>query len=454
VNLRLADLWQWQGVLDRAPYLFWGAALSALKYMLDRLLARHVAGVDFNPLHYWIPGDVFGIFTENPERAAAFWPLFVLVLPFVYVGIVLTLRRGRSAGLPDWLVCLFFVPFVNVLYFLVLSILPTRRIDAPSPPTSVLQAVVPQSIWGSAAAAVLITVVPAALFLSLFSNALGHYGWGIFFGLPFVQGFVSAVLHGQQGPRSFGSCAAVSLLALLVTAAALFFLAQEGAICILMAAPLAAPVSLLGALVGYVVHRSSGSSARWIAGLSTALPLLTGAEWLSEPQAALREVTTEIEIDAPPSTVWENVVAFSELPPPDSAWFSAGIAYPIRAEIFGRGPGAIRHCVFSTGPFVEPIEVWDEPRRLKFSVRSQPPAMRELSPWGSIQPPHVDHYLVSEGGQFLLTGLGGGRTRLEGTTWYRHRIFPEFYWRLWTDALIHKIHSRVLGHIRSRSERR
>jgi len=31
---------------------------------------------------------------------------------------------------------------------------------------------------------------------------------------------------------------------------------------------------------------------------------------------------------------------------------------PIRAEIFGSGPGAIRHCTFSTGPFVEPIEVW------------------------------------------------------------------------------------------------
>jgi hypothetical protein len=32
------------------------------------------------------------------------------------------------------------------------------------------------------------------------------------------------------------------------------------------------------------------------------------------------------------------------------------------------------------------------------------------------------------------------------------RIFPAAYWRLWSDALIHAIHERVLGHIQALSE--
>jgi hypothetical protein len=124
----------------------------------------------------------------------------------------------------------------------------------------------------------------------------------------------------------------------------------------------------------------------------------------------------------------------------------------MRAEIQGSGVGAVRHCVFSTGPFVEPIEVWDEPHLLKFSVASQPPAMQELTPYGRIHPPHLDNYLVSEGGEFLLTPLDGGRTHVEGTTWYRNKMWPSEYWQLWSDWIIHHIHERVLEHVKREAE--
>ena len=110
------------------------------------------------------------------------------------------------------------------------------------------------------------------------------------------------------------------------------------------------------------------------------------------------------------------MVKFAELPPPTEMIFKSGIAYPVRAEIRGCGPGAIRHCVFSTGPFEEPIEVWDEPRRLEFSVTSNPAPMEEWTPYHEIHPPHLAGFLVSRRGRFLLTPLPGGRTRLEGTT--------------------------------------
>jgi hypothetical protein len=45
--------------------------------------------------------------------------------------------------------------------------------------------------------------------------------------------------------------------------------------------------------------------------------------------------------------------------------------------------------------------------------------------------------------------LSGGRTRLEGSTWYEIEMAPEAYWQLWSDFLIHRIHNRVLDHIKT-----
>ena len=78
--------------------------------------------------------------------------------------------------------------------------------------------------------------------------------------------------------------------------------------------------------------------------------------------------------------------------------------------------------------------------------------MKEMSPYPDIRPPHLDHYFSSKRGEFLLTELPGGRTRLAGTTWYRNRFWPQAYWQLWSDAIIHGIHLRVLEHVKRRSE--
>ena len=180
-------------------------------------------------------------------------------------------------------------------------------------------------------------------------------------------------------------------------------------------------------------------------------PGLFGVEHFTRPQAGVFAVQSTIEIAAPPEKVWQNVVAFAEIPPPQEVIFRAGIAYPMRAEIAGRGPGAVRHCVFSTGSFVEPITVWDEPHLLRFRVTANPAPMQELSPYGRISPRHLDGYFASQQGQFLLSALPGGRTRLEGTTWYSHSMWPESYWHWWSDYIIHRIHMRVLEHIRQRA---
>lgn len=96
--------------------------------------------------------------------------------------------------------------------------------------------------------------------------------------------------------------------------------------------------------------------------------------------------------------------------------------------------------------------MWDAPRRLAFTVARQPAPMRELSPWGEVHPPHLDGFLRVHRGEFRLRALPGGRTLLEGTTWYENRMWPAGSWRAWSDGLIHAIHRRVLRHVAARAE--
>jgi hypothetical protein len=207
----------------------------------------------------------------------------------------------------------------------------------------------------------------------------------------------------------------------------------------------------MGGTCGYVVQRRRWLNTGTPAFLSLLLVFVPSLQWtenkvaLSAPMFVVRSA---IDIQAPPEKVWKQVVAFTQIPPPEEWMFRAGIAYPVRAEMFGSGPGAERHCVFSTGAFVERIQIWNEPRQLKFSVSSNPAPMEEWTPYSHISPRHLHGFLVSEGGQFLLTALPNGGTRLEGTTWYRHGLWPADYWKLWSDAVIHKIHMRVLEHIK------
>jgi len=286
---------------------------------------------------------------------------------------------------------------------------------------------------------------------------LTNYGWGLFVALPFALGLAAAVIHGQRQPRSVKSCIGVACLSTALLGAALLALAFEGMVCLVMAMPIALPLAAFGGACGYLVQRRPSIQAGAPAFLSVLLIFVPGVQWTEHAMArpaSTYVVRSAIDVQASPQQVWDQVIAFSEIPPPQEWIFRAGIAYPIRAEMMGRGTGAERHCVFSTGAFVEPIEVWEAPHRLKFSVTSNPAPMEEWTPYSHIEPPHLHGFLMSKGGQFLLTPLPNGGTRLEGTTWYQHGLWPAAYWRLWSDAIIHRIHMRVLSHIRDAAEKK
>lgn len=288
-------------------------------------------------------------------------------------------------------------------------------------------------------------------------DAVFLYGLAMFCGIPFFVGILTTITLGCRNEISIGQSIGYSLLALLIVGFSLLFFAIEGVICLVMASPIVAVFTIIGSVIAHnlqkvTLHNNTNVFRSFIIFLFF-LPSISFVESRIEPSLELTPVTTAIEINAPPEKVWKNVVEFPELAPPTELLFKTGIAYPIKARIEGAGKGAIRYCEFSTGAFVEPIEVWDENKLLQFSVSEQPLPMRELSPHGNLDTPHLHDYFVSRKGQFKLTRLENGNTLLEGTTWYYHKINPEFYWGLWTKQIVHSIHERVLNHIKEQSEK-
>jgi hypothetical protein len=384
--------------------------------------------------------------------------MLAVAAPFAWVGVCLTTQRLRAIRAPIWLVVLFFVPFLKCILFALLALLPTQPEAEPivplDPPESdsELSRWLPHNPLGNAALAVTVAAVIGCGLAAISIAWQQAYLGGLFIGAPFVIGFLAALLHEAHGPRRLRESVAVALLAIFLVGAILLAIAFEGLVCLLIAAPLALCEAAAGAVVA---HACSGAMRRRrfqsFMSVVTLLPLLMLAE-KNTPAPPLLSIASEIVIGAPPAKVWPHVIGFSVIPPPNEWIFRCGIAYPIRAKIDRQGVGATRHCIFSTGEFIEPITLWDEPLRLAFDVIAEPDPLHEVSPYRNLRPPHLDGYFKSERGEFRLSALPGGRTLLRGTTWYSDRIAPQFYWRLWSDCLIHRIHLRVLGHIRDEVE--
>lgn len=457
-NFSIATLFRlWFGL--ELPVNSWVYALSGILLMIAKYLGefwfvylasgRFYAPYDFlNPLL-----SVRQKYFAPPAPDWLMWFIILWSLPFLWIAVSMSVRRAVDAGKNAWLGLWIFVPFANFILMIALSVLPSapratqEHFEYPRERTEPL-------VGHGLQSALLGIVVSAAICIAMVSVSvylIADYGAALFMGTPIIMGATSSYLYNRPFLRSWKTSILVAELSVCLSGMILLLFAFEGIICLAMLLPIAAGMSVLGALIGFMIAAIRPQQSMMLLIPISLLPVIAGAEsrFRTLPEY---EVLTTTEIDAPPERVWPHVVGFSELPPPSTWYFRLGIAYPQRATIVGTGVGAIRYCEFSTGPFVEPITAWEPPRRLAFDVQSQPSPMHELSPYRHVHPPHLDGYLRSKRGEFRLIDLGNGRTKLEGRTWYEYEIYPQSYWTLWTDMLIHRIHQRVLAHIKNLAE--
>ena len=444
---RWLRLWfTFESGVGRREYLLSGLALAALKYAGDALMVWYASGRFWRPLDYLSPVSTL-MQTKLAMAPPALVPVLALwSLPFLWIGISMSMRRSVDAGHSAWLGLLFFVPGVSYLFIAVMCVLPSR--PAPVPPVDEPRAYEHRLPSALLAIAVGMTIGLGMLALSVYG--LSSYGVSLFLGTPFVIGALTAFLFNRRYPASARETQQVVLMTLACVGGVLIVTAAEGALCLLMAAPLGVGIGAMGAALGRRIALRDRSLANALMAVMV-LPVSATLD-AGHPPTALREVRSAIEIAAPPEVVWRNVIAFPPLPAPRELVFRAGVAYPVRAEITGQGVGAVRRCVFSTGAFVEPITHWEPGRRLSFDVDSQPRPLHEWSPYRAVAAPHLDGYFVSRRGEFRLVALPNGHTRLEGSTWYQMKLQPAAYWVLYGDVIVHRIHMQVLEHIRATAE--
>jgi uncharacterized membrane protein YhaH (DUF805 family) len=431
--------------VDRGTYFRHGALLTALKYGIDAVLVWRFADRVWTPLDYLNP---LWSTRQHLLQTGPSWllPLLVAIaLPFLWIGVSMSLRRAVDAGRSPWLALLFFLPVINLALMAILSLLPTSaRFQWPvaAPPPAVDDRMKSAMLGVAASLAIALVTVGVGVYLRR------SYSTGLFLGAPFTIGYISSYIYNRGHARPAGQSIVLAMASVTIAAGGLVLFALEGVICVAMAWPVALAVAFPGAALGRIM--ATGRYDTTTAGVVVVVPLLVGVEPRGAPGP--HEVVTVVEIAAPPAVVWRHVVTFPDLPPPTELVFRAGVAAPTRARIEGSGVGAIRYCDFTTGSFVEPITAWEENRLLAFDIIAQAPPMTEWSPYRNVNPPHLDGYFRATHGEFRLTPLPGGRTRLEGRTTYVVDMFPQRYWTLPADRIVAAIHVRVLRHIAALAE--
>lgn len=446
------DLFRLDGRVRRREFLAIGVVFFIVKYGLDVAISQ-LFGRPFNPLMYLSPRVSPFLTDDNPRYIAA---LALNALPFMWCGISLTVRRVRDAGLSPFWAGVFFAPFVRYAFFAALLFVPSAQTVGPTtpdagpfreggaplpeaPPPRLLAVLVPRR---TAAAYALALLLAAILGLSAYVLAVQvnqSFGASFFVGMPFGIGLLVAFMTSYHTNIRRRTAIWNGICVHGVMVLALCALGWEGLACIVMVFPLLAAMSALGGALGWSLARSARGDVVAVL-LVLAMPGLVGMDVARGQAPVPLEVVSSVVVRAPIATVWKNVISFPPIDETPDPIFAL-VAMPVEARIEGEGPGALRRCIFTNGmfeAFEEPVSVWNPPYELTFHVRSQPQSIAD--------------YVDVTKGQFKLSDNGDGTTTLVGTTYYSMKLLPVRYFGAWGQLLLHKIHLRVLQHIRALSE--
>src|SRR5207248_10855896 len=105
MSLRLSSLWRPDAVIHRLPYFLTGAGLLALKHSLDWAAATQFFQRSWQPFNYFVlPSQTVGVLMLPEHDRLFYGTLLALALPFIAIGVLLTVQRLRAVRLPVALV--------------------------------------------------------------------------------------------------------------------------------------------------------------------------------------------------------------------------------------------------------------------------------------------------------------------------------------------------------------
>lgn len=238
----------WFSFEDPVPgkkYLQHGFALMALKYSVDAVLIGTATGTLWTPTDYLqsVPLLISSRLTGAPLYLAP--ALAIWALPFLWIGMSMTIRRLLDAGRSAWWALLFFIPVVSYLLFAGLAAAPSSPDRKPAVHALSGRDRFPSTLFAMATGASL-----GLILLWVGVIGLESYGLAVFMGAPFIIGLITAFQLRRRYPASVRETFNVVALTMALVAGSAFLVGFEGAICLAMAAPLALTVAFMGGLVG------------------------------------------------------------------------------------------------------------------------------------------------------------------------------------------------------------
>jgi hypothetical protein len=90
--------------VTRGPYLRWGLGLALLKFVLDTAVVWACTRRAWSPLGYLVPSFVLRDHAVGPAPEVMYLLLAALALPFLWIGVSMSVRRAADAGIsPAWI---------------------------------------------------------------------------------------------------------------------------------------------------------------------------------------------------------------------------------------------------------------------------------------------------------------------------------------------------------------
>uniref|UniRef100_B0SX25 Polyketide cyclase/dehydrase n=1 Tax=Caulobacter sp. (strain K31) TaxID=366602 RepID=B0SX25_CAUSK len=268
-----------------------------------------------------------------------------------------------------------------------------------------------------------------------------------------ISAFVAYVAD-PWGERRLGAYMMVPVWLLLAVVLVSIFALKEGAVCVIMLAPLWVGSGAAGAAITYHLRRRLRRGRTYCLAM-LALPLVVMQVEPHVPlPAAGAVVTRSIIVEAPPERIWPLLRGIPDVRPGEGRWNLSqdviGVPRPLGARLVGEGVGAERLAKWGTEvSFRERITEWSPGRRIGWRF-----IFDDVDGWRFTDrhlTPDSAYFRVTTGG-YSLTPLGEGRTRLTLETRYWMKTPVNGYSALWGQFFLGDLEGNLLALVKNRAE--
>jgi hypothetical protein len=306
-----------------------------------------------------------------------------------------------------------------------------------SQPTEPVQEADQGNVWLAILAGVGVAVVVGLGGFFLAKDNSGAMGFVIFGLLPFLTGFVTALLtHGKK------ILLASLTIGALATTAFLILTKMEGWVCVLMSAPIIAIGMTIGALIGVLVRSEIQKSARpkffsFLIIIITPFFLVgaSSSEEKSRRTPRAETFTNQLIVDASPEVVWDQLKSVDKITGTKGLLMTIGLPVPVSCVMEGEGVGAKRTCYFESGSIEEKVTEWRPPNLMKFDIVASDVPGR---PWLTFK--DASYEVTTQNGQTVITR----------STTIVSRLSPAVYWRPLEKIGVETEHEYLFEELRRR----